>query len=227
MTSLTELFIGNAGATVEVLDDRTFDTSGTWVKPTGITFAPTDIALIELWGGGGGGGRKDVGYASLGGFGGSYLRFTRLVSSLGASEPVAVGAGGVGGSSGSVNGGWGGDTTFAGVTANGGLGGLPNGEIAWAQIVGVLTLSPRVYGAGSGGHIMHGGQYPPGRSVHGGTGGEPQKSSSVPATAGQVPGGGGGASNSTNNNGGAGASGRVRIRIMRGLNQFEISEGPL
>lgn len=227
--NISERFIANAGATVEVLDDQTFNSSGTWTKPTGIQFAPTDMALVEMWGGGQGGARRnDSGVYAAGGFGGDYVRFVVPVSSLANTQPVVVGAGGAGGAGAAAagaSGGRGGDSSFAGCTATGGfLGGFYGSSAAQFHSLVAAHYTSRVYSAGAGGSVADGDRYPPVPSAVGGSGGAAAASTGAGA-AGQAPGGGGGAS--TGSTGGAGAKGRVRVRIMRGLNQFEIAEGPL
>lgn len=225
--NISERFIANAGATVEVLDDQTFNSSGTWTKPTGIQFAPTDMALVEMWGGGQGGGRiSGSNIYAVGGFGGDYVRFVVPVSDLANTQSVVVGAGGAGSSStAGAPGSSGGDSRFAGRTALGGfLGGFTDVSSARLHALSAVCYTSRVYSAGAGGSVVAGNAlYPPVPSAVGGSGGA--ASTSTNGAGGQAPGGGGGAS--AGSTGGAGAKGQVRVRIMRGLNQFEIAEGPL
>src|SRR3990167_3089604 len=70
-------------------DVQTFTASGTWTKPSG-----GNIAFIQCWGGGGGGGSSPEGSGAGGGGGGSYTEKWILLSSLGATETVTIGAGG-------------------------------------------------------------------------------------------------------------------------------------
>ena len=92
-----------------------FSASGTWTKPASGT-----LAIIECWGGGGSGG-KGTHYG--GGGGGGYKKRIMLLSALGATETVTIGAGGASRTSTST-GATGGNTTFgAHVTAYGGAGG--------------------------------------------------------------------------------------------------------
>lgn len=222
--NLSDIFVAGAGATVTVLNDQTFNSSGTWTKPTGTKYLPDDMALIELWGGGGGGSNSGAsGTAAAGGAGGDYVRFVVPVSSLAATQAVSVGAGGAGAAIGVA----GGDTSFAGVVASGGAPGI---GLAAADILASLSLTiagTTLYTPGRGGSIGASITLAPGKSVYGGTGGAAATSGT--AGNGTAPGGGGGSTRSsgTGNVGGNGAPGRVRVRIMRGLNQFEISEGPL
>jgi len=87
---------------------QTFSAPGSfmWRKPpSGIT------ATVECWGGGGSGGSGGVGSGRFGppqssggggGGGGGYSRATLSLAALGATEPVVIGRGGAGGSSGPV-----------------------------------------------------------------------------------------------------------------------------
>jgi hypothetical protein len=102
------------GANVQI-----FATSGTWTKPSGGT-----LAVIKCWGGGGsGGGGNGASGGATGGGGGSYNETVILLSSLGSTETVTVGTGGVASNS-TNNGSAGGTTTFGSwLTAYGGAGG--------------------------------------------------------------------------------------------------------
>lgn len=230
--NISERFIGGGGASVSVLNVQTFDTSGTWVKPA-LAYLPDDVALIELWGGGGGGihASSSVGnHTALGGGGGAYLRIVVPLSSLAATQAVIVGAGGTPGTS---SGGNGGDSSFAGFVATGGRGGYRIQTSDPDFTMGGYVMQPLVslYTPGAGGFYVSTGvpNGPARRSTYGGSGGEVGNVSSGNAPAGTAPGGGGGANsnNAATARGGLGASGRVRVRIMRGLNQWEVSEGPL
>ena len=215
MTNLSDVFIGGAGALVTVLDDQTFNSSGTWTKPAGVTFAPADVALIELWGGGASG-QASGSYPTPGGPAGAYLRFCVLASSLSAAEPVVVGAGGVSSSVTSVAGG---DSSFAGKVAPGGPRAFTDTmPPSWAVYL------PKMHGAGNGGAIISSSQVLAGQgSVYGGRGGDATTGS--PGGNGSAPGGGGGASGVTSSGqGGNGANGRVRVRLLRGLDIHEIRE---
>ena len=93
-------------------DDQTFNSSGTWNKPAGLS--DNALVLIECWAGGGGGGTGST--AGGGGGGGFVQRFMTGVE-LSSTETVTIGAGGA------VNT-QGGNTTFGShVTAYGGGGG--------------------------------------------------------------------------------------------------------
>ncbi len=103
-------------------DYQSFTGSGTWTKPSG--FSSDAYVLIKAWGGGGGGGRGPGSGNSGGGGGGEYSEQWYLLSALGATETVTIGAGGAAGASNSTNGSAGGNTTFGSfVTAYGGGGG--------------------------------------------------------------------------------------------------------
>jgi hypothetical protein len=100
-----------------VLNDQTFNSSGTWTKPGSGTWA-----FVEMWGGGQGGGRDVAGYNRLGGEGGEYIAFWVPFVALPASAAVTIGAGGAGKTSNgnSVAGDPGGMTSFLGMNARGG-----------------------------------------------------------------------------------------------------------
>jgi hypothetical protein len=118
-----------SSASVTVLDTSltpsgsvSFESSGNWTVPTGVTSINISIAG---GGGGGGGAHSDCGNKThTGGNGGNgeALTFTRTVTP-GAVISFSVGAGGAGGA---VNktGGTGSDTVILGVTARGGSGGI-------------------------------------------------------------------------------------------------------
>lgn len=113
---------GVSGAGLNV---QTFNSSGTWTKPTSGTYA-----RIQAWGGGGGGGfRSQVsGSNAPGGGGGGYSEKTVLLSSLASTVTVTIGAGGVGRTGSEGTGGQGGNTTFGSVlTGYGGAGGNGSG----------------------------------------------------------------------------------------------------
>ena len=215
--NLSDVFIGGAGALVTVLDDQTFNTSGTWTKPPELTLAPDDIALIEMWGGGAGGSVASTGTPS-GGSGGKYIRIVRPVSEVLMAPAMIVGAGGLGAHSSNAPGGQrsrttGGDTIFMGVTTRG-------GAVA-------SNVEDQVYNGGGGGT----GADDFGKSIYGGDGGAGanEPSSTAIASNGHSPGGGGGGARHTTTNpnygiGGDGAPGRIRIRILRGLSVFELEE---
>lgn len=99
----------------------TFNASGTWTAPAGVT-----SVTVEAWGGGGAGGGQNLGSdGGGGGGGGAYSKVVSLPVTPGNNYTVTVGAGGIGVSGG--NGGAGGDSYFLNtstVLAKGGAGGL-------------------------------------------------------------------------------------------------------
>ena len=137
------------------VDVQTFTSSGTWTKPTSGTYA-----VIESWGGGGGGanGHSGSDYGGGGG-GGAYNSALILLSSLGSTETVTIGAGGLGGADGGANDGTaGGNTTFgAHLTAYGGGGGGS----------GAPAASDRGFGGGGGGLAGAGGSGDAGSGARG------------------------------------------------------------
>lgn len=72
-------------------DVQTFDSSGTWTKPSGLS-----MCKIMMWGGGGAGGRGTTGQGGTGygGGGGAYNEVIMPLSYLGATVSINVGAGG-------------------------------------------------------------------------------------------------------------------------------------
>jgi hypothetical protein len=108
-------FVGPGSAAGDI---QTFNSPGTWTKPSTGT-----VAMIECWGAGGGGGRTTSGGGGGGG-GGGYNITWKLTSSLGSTETVTTGTGGTGGTTSGTAGTAGGNSTFgAHLTAYGGGGG--------------------------------------------------------------------------------------------------------
>lgn len=168
-------------------DIQTFNSSGTWTKPSTGTFA-----YIQCWGGGGGGGsNKSTSGIVGGGGGGSYKERWVAIASLGGTETVTVGAGGTGAnaaSAGTANGVNGGNTSFGSwATANGGTGGggTLNGGAGggWAATATAATATNDTLGQGTGGAGADGGisyfgggggattTFTGGKSIYGGGGG--------------------------------------------------------
>lgn len=137
------------------VDVQTFTSSGTWTKPASGTYA-----IIEAWGGGGGGanGHSSSDYGGGGG-GGAYSFALILLSDLGSTETVTIGAGGAGGADGGNNdGSAGGNTTFGShLTAYGGGGG---GR-------GAPAVNDRGFGGGGGGLAGAGGSGDSGAGARG------------------------------------------------------------
>jgi hypothetical protein len=154
LTLGTVLSIANGGtgvSTAPASDVQTFNSSGTWTKPTG----NQTMARIQLWGGGGGGGRTDGGaYIGLnsGGGGGAYNELTVPLSYLASTVSVTVGAGGAGATSGAA-GGAGGNSSITLLSAYGGL-------TTWAAYGGAggsgATVSSVFLGGGGGGPLSAG-----------------------------------------------------------------------
>jgi len=172
-----------------------FTSSGTWSKPSGITFVQ-----VQLWGAGGGAGSGAIGTSSNaggGGGGGGSSIYTFPASTVPSSVTVTIGAGGSGGAaqtSGSgAAGSAGGNTTFgslltgiggsgASVTTynpggKGGGDGLVSVNVGYGNAGGSqdgLATYSAEYGGGSGGNGNQGGGNfgsSGGNSVFGGCGG--------------------------------------------------------
>lgn len=102
------------------IDVQTFNSSGTWNKPSAGT-----MALVEVWGAGGGGGNSSTVANIAAGGGGMYMFRLLPLSDLAASVSVTVGAGGTGaGAAIAQGGGNGGNSSFGSlITSYGGAGG--------------------------------------------------------------------------------------------------------
>lgn len=91
-------------------DQQVFTSSGTWTKPSG--FSSKAYSFIQCWGGGGGASRAVAISFLSGGGGGQYSQLWILLSSLGSTETVTIGAGGAGRTGSAGDGSAGGTTTF-------------------------------------------------------------------------------------------------------------------
>lgn len=202
-------------------------TSGTWVKPS---YPASTNVKIEVWGGGGGGWIGST--TDFGGGGGGYNTLTVLLSDLGATETVTIGAGGpptngAGGDGGTTSfGAWcsayGGGSAAAGSFTSQGGGPFGKGAAGGGTAAASTTPMPASSysgGAGAfanarnGGNALNGGGggssgtsgYTGGVSLNGGNGGSPTGSA---GGNGAVPGGGGSGGTST---AGTGGNGQVKI----------------
>lgn len=230
---------GNTITAAKPADQQVFTSSGTWTKPSG--FGAKAYVLIECWGGGGGGSRSNALGGLSGGGGGAYKYRRILLSSLGATETVTIGAGGTGRTGSTGSGTNGGDTTFGSwVAAYGGSGGLTSGtspgggsfvpagqQIFSGKLDAVLpydggsganggtpAAAPgnAVYGGAGGGGAASGVAMTGGTSQFGGSGGN----AGNPPTAGAQPGGGGGGGGGTNIDGANGGAGKCVVTVFDG-----------
>ena len=142
--------IGSAGITFlnttsqntsGLINVQSFNSSGTWTKPSG--YSANSRVLIQTWGGGGSGGRNGTTILYTGGGGGGgYNERWLLLSQLGATETVTVGAGGAART-----------TNLAGATGGtSSVGSLIN---AFGGAGGDSSTSP--LGGGGGGQLSAGG----------------------------------------------------------------------
>lgn len=146
--STDTITIAGSASGGKAADQQVFTSSGTWPKPSG--FSSKAYALIQAWGGGGGGARHSTGANAGGGGGGGYKEFWILLSSLGATETVTIGAGGAGRTSSNGDGTAGGNTTFGSwVTAYGGGGGGGGSSGSTYAGIGANNLSA----GGTGKHL--------------------------------------------------------------------------
>lgn len=90
---MTPLRVAQAIAALQAIDVQTFQSDGTWTKPSTGT-----LAYIRLWGAGGGGGRSGSGGSNFGsgGGGGGYAEAWIPLSKLASSVSVSIGQGGQG-----------------------------------------------------------------------------------------------------------------------------------
>ncbi|MDR7372602.1 PKD-like domain-containing protein, partial [Flavobacterium aquidurense] len=142
---------------------QTFNSSGNFVVPPGVT-----SLTVEVWGAGGAGGGSTGGDSSAGGGGGggAYTKNTSVPVLANASIPFIVGTGGIGGTTG--NGGNGLSSSFLTVSAGGGFGGRGsvNGGTGGARGTGGTnggngadgnTYGPVALSGGGGGSAGSGG----------------------------------------------------------------------
>ena len=191
-------------------DFQRFNSSGTWNKPD---LDAASRVLIKVWGGGGAG-RKGGSNNYGGGGGGAYSERWMLLSELGASETVTVGAGGAGVTAANTSGATGGTSSFGShVSAYGGAGGSSTGGGGGGGPLSagnsVTPGSPTITGLSDGGVAGVSSVGNPG-IYHGGGGGAGSGTGGDSVFGG---GGGGGVNNGAGGtsvnggNGGAGSSG--------------------
>lgn len=186
---------------------QTFNSSGTWTKPSG-TY---NLYRLQIWAGGGSGGKGTSGEAGCGGGGGGYFEVTGPLSDLANTETVTVGLGGASQTTANTDGNNGGNSSFTltniskTYTVYGGGGGSKDGSDGDAGGGGGSVLGAGINGgtAVSGGVSRAGGV----DAGNGGAAGGAAVAGS-PGGEGTTGGGGGGGSSgdSTRNNGAGGDS---------------------
>ena len=210
--------------------NKTFNTSGTFVKPPGYSYHDGFI-----WNAGGSG-RKGSGVTDgSGGAGGGCFPFRIPSSQIGATEAVTIGAGGAAQTVADTNGNAGGSSSFGSLIIMTAASTYANGSSIYGQLASPShaigfegTNSPAIKtlyggtvsttggnsgtsiygGTGGGSANTSGGVTTPGASKFGGTGGV--AGGAVSGVDGSAPGGGGGGT-STGTRSGAGADGQLRI----------------
>jgi hypothetical protein len=196
---MTDLPSSSSNATI---DFQRFNSSGTWTKPLGLN--ANSPVLIRGWPGGGSG-RLGSGGGGGGG-GGGYTERWCVLSDMGVTETVTIGAGGPARVGSSANGASGGSSTLGSLFSATGVGGGggPGGGFGGGPIAGLDILSaatPVVHGQGSPG----GSGSATGGIWHGGGGGADSGASGING-ANSIYGGGGGAGASSGAAGTAGTS---------------------
>ncbi len=191
-------------------DRQTFNTSGTWTKPSG--FPSSAMCLIECWGGGGSGATNN---SVIGGNGGS-TSFGSHVTAYGGSGAASGGL--LGGAGGGFLG-----TTNSRTNDTSGQGSGHGGTAGTASTPGYFTggggagpnfsnpPSGSVYGGGGGGNNLSGNTIG-GSSVYGGAGGNS-------GLAGTQPGGGG-----AGTSGAAGGGGGSYASVFKPISELSSSE---
>ena len=229
MLCLTSMLLATSGSAQTT---ATFNASGNFITPAGVT-----TATVEAWGAGGaGGGSTSSSDGGGGGGGGAFSKSTGV--SVSGTVPVVIGTGGVGDTGAGNNGG---DSTFNTTTviAKGGVGGsITSGTGGPGGAGGLSTASTGTTkfsgGTGGRGRDNNTGQGGPGGASAGtaanGTSGAGSWSTVTAAAAptgggkggdggtsganganGTAPGGGGGGSGDGTTTGGNGADGRIVI----------------
>jgi predicted CxxxxCH...CXXCH cytochrome family protein len=211
----------------------TYDLSGTWTAPVGVTSVE-----VACWGAGGNGGSGAKNHSGGGGGGGAYSYTATIAVTPGNTYTVNVGVGGAatltdrdswfidnttilakGGTDGANAGGGG-----SGAGGNGGQAVQGIGTSRYSGGDGAAGISGTLTGGGGGssaGTSSNGvsaadgtGATAPAGGGNGGNGGTAANGNS-----GSAPGGGAGGAGDKNNNGGTGASGRVTITYTASDNQ--------
>lgn len=194
----------------------TLDTVTSTGTYTGTSTSGYGYAIIV--GGGGGGGAGDgfgnpSGYGGGGGSGGAGGKLVQLTGSM----EVVIGTNGVGSTTLQGSGTAGGNSTFAGMTANGGGGGIYNSSVAGGTVTGATynltggSGGTNSYNGGKGGDTPTPYPFVANNIGIGGNGGMHNSSNAIAPTTGYGQGGGGGASSSGQKNGVAGRPGVLYI----------------
>ena len=140
----------NTVSASKAAETQTFNSSGTWTKPSG--YGASAKAFLQVFAGGGSGGRLNTGGGGGGGGGGGYSEAWVLLSSLGATETITIGAGGAAVST-NVSGNAGGTSSIGSIiSAYGGAGGgTGNGGGGGGQFTAGSSLTGGLAGGGSPG----------------------------------------------------------------------------
>ena len=109
-------------AATPAINVQTFDSSGTWTKPSG--YAAGSRVHVQAWGAGGSGGRSSTQQNISGGGGGGFSERWATLSQFGATETITIGAGGAARTGSNQTGAVGGNSSAGTlITAYGGGGG--------------------------------------------------------------------------------------------------------
>lgn len=206
-------------------EEQTFTSNGNFVVPTGVT----KVWLVGCGGGGAGAGSGALGFKNRSGGAGAPLGVTQIPVTPGATMPVIIGAGGVGGNG---DGAVGGQTAITGAVFRGGKGGkmltvdtgISPGSATGAQGAHWITPAQRIEAQDSA--LFEGGVSPVGGGGTGGAGpfgsggvGAPASTGNGGNAGGGTGAGGGGAHDTSvfapNFVGGNGGSGQLRISYLK------------
>jgi len=214
----------DAGGSSPTDDNQTFNSSGTWTKPTG----DYRFAIVRCWGGGGSGSKHSNTNGGAGGGGGLFEETMVPFADLASSETVTVGAGGAAQTTANTRGNDGGTSSFGShLEALGGPGGgrkfveTGYGNQSVIYYGGGFDANGRGPGAGGVSNVLQVGRAIGGFGGGGGFGGTSTSGSSVGSNA--LWGGAGGGGGSKDASPGASAGGTSTYGGNGGAGAFDAS----